>query len=326
MTLIDEFTITASAGRGGDGVVRWLREKFKPKGGPNGGDGGNGGHFYVEGIRDVTALRRVTRKDTYTAEDGFPGSKNSMHGANGKDFTLQLPIGSVITNLETGTSVELTKDGEKLRLLKGGVGGFGNEHFKSSINQTPMEATKGKEGESGKFHIELKLIADVGLVGLPNAGKTSLLNALTNTDARVADYPFTTLDPNLGVYHKYILADIPGLIEGASEGKGLGHKFLRHITRTSVILHCISLERDNPTNDYEVIRKELSSYPEIIDKNEYIVLTKSDTVSEKVVKETKKLIETKLHIKVFSVVSVLDDEAIKTLGDKLIQVLREDKK
>jgi len=249
-----------------------------------------------------------------------------MHGANGKDFTLQLPIGSVITNLETGTSVELTKDGEKLRLLKGGVGGFGNEHFKSSINQTPMEATKGKEGESGKFHIELKLIADVGLVGLPNAGKTSLLNALTNTDARVADYPFTTLDPNLGVYHKYILADIPGLIEGASEGKGLGHKFLRHITRTSVILHCISLERDNPTNDYEVIRKELSSYPEIIDKNEYIVLTKSDTVSEKVVKETKKLIETKLHIKVFSVVSVLDDEAIKTLGDKLIQVLREDKK
>lgn len=188
-----------------------------------------------------------------------------------------------------------------------------------------MEATKGKEGESGKFHIELKLIADVGLVGLPNAGKTSLLNALTNTDARVADYPFTTLEPNLGVYHKYILADIPGLIEGASEGKGLGHKFLRHITRTSMIIHCISLERDNPTEDYEIIRKELAKFPEIIEKDEYIVLTKSDTVSAESVSATKKLIETKLKKKVFAVVSILDDDELKKFGDMLIQTLRKDK-
>ena len=323
MALIDEHTIYASAGRGGDGVVRWLREKFKPKGGPNGGDGGNGGHFYIEAIRDITALRRVIRKDTYQAENGFPGSKNSMHGANGDDFTLQLPLGSVVTNLETGDVVELTRDGEKIRLLQGGAGGFGNEHFKSSINQTPMEATQGKEGEHGKFHIELKLIADVGLVGLPNAGKTSLLNALTNTDARVADYPFTTLDPNLGVYHKYILADIPGLIEGASEGKGLGHKFLRHITRTSVILHCISLERDNPIQDYEVIRKELSSYPDIIEKKEYIILTKSDTVTKKAAEDIQTMVETNLNKKVLSIVSVLDDDAIKNFGDILIKVLRD---
>ena len=202
----------------------------------------NGGHFIVEAIRDITALRNVVRKDIYKAGDGYPGQKNSMHGANGEEYVLQLPLGSRITNKETGEYFDLVTEGERIRLLRGGEGGYGNEHFKSSINQTPMEATKGKDGEQGTFHIELKLIADVGLVGLPNAGKTSLLNAVTNANARVADYPFTTLDPNLGMYHKYIIADIPGLIEGASEGKGLGHKFLRHISRTDVILHCISLE------------------------------------------------------------------------------------
>lgn len=322
MALFDEHTIFAGAGRGGDGVVRWRREKFIPNGGPNGGDGGKGGDFYVEAIRDITALRKVVRKDTYKAGDGYPGEKKSMHGANGENFTLQLPIGSHITNTETGKSFELIKEGERVKLLKGGEGGFGNEHFKSSINQTPKQATKGKDGEQGTFHIELKLIADIGLVGLPNAGKTSLLNTLTNTDARVADYPFTTLDPNLGVYHKYILSDIPGLIEGASEGKGLGHKFLRHITRTSVILHCISLERENIIKDYEVIRKELASYPEILEKSEYIVLTKSDTVSESVAQDAKKLLEKKLNKKVLATVSIIDDDSIKLFGDTLISILR----
>lgn len=322
MAFFDEHTIFAAGGRGGDGVVRWCREKFKPKGGPNGGDGGKGGDFYVEAIRDITALRNVVRKEIYKAGDGHPGAKNSMHGANGEDFVLQLPVGSHITNKETGATFELITEGERIRLLKGGVGGFGNEHFKSSINQTPMQATKGKEGEEGTFHIELKLIADVGLVGLPNAGKTSLLNALTNTDARVAEYPFTTLDPNLGVYHKYVLADIPGLIEGASEGKGLGYKFLRHITRTSVIIHCISLERDSILKDYDVIRKELSSYPEILEKKEYIVLTKSDTVENDVAQKIKKDLEEKLGKEILCIVSIIDDQSIKLFGDSLIRILR----
>lgn len=326
MTLIDEHAFFAAAGRGGNGVVHWHREKFMPKGGPDGGDGGRGGHFYVEGIRDITALKKIIRKNKFKADDGTPGGKNSMHGADGEDFVLPLPIGSLITNKDTGVTIELISDGERVLLLKGGKGGLGNEHFKSSVNRTPMQATDGKEGEQGNFHLELKLIADVGLVGLPNAGKTSLLNTLTNAGARVADYPFTTLDPNLGVYRNYILADIPGLIEGASQGKGLGHKFLRHITRTSIILHCISLERETILEDYKVVVNELASFPGLTEKKEYIVLTKSDTVSEDKVKDITSLIEKKLKKKVFATVSILDDDSIKTFADFLVKVLREEKK
>lgn len=323
MSLIDEHNFQATAGRGGDGVVRWNREKFKPKGGPNGGDGGRGGNFYIEAIRDITALKDIIRKNKFKADDGESGSKNSMHGADGKDFVLKLPIGSVITNIHTGEIKEIINDGERTLLLKGGKGGFGNEHFKSSTNQTPMQATKGAEGESGEYHVELRLIANVGLVGLPNVGKTSILNALTNAGARVADYPFTTLDPNLGVYYKYILADIPGLIEGASSGKGLGHKFLRHISRTSFILHCISLERDTVIDDYNVVHKELSSFEGLDDKYEYIVLTKTDTVTETAIKNAISLIQKILHKKVLATVTILDDASIKNFGDKFVSVLRE---
>lgn len=325
MSLTDELYITVRAGKGGDGVVRWRREKFKPKGGPCGGDGGDGGDFIIEGIRDITALRRVSQKESYEAEDGQEGGSNSRHGANGKDFILSLPIGSLITNVATGEQVEVLQEGTKILLCKGGKGGLGNEHFKSSTNQRPMHATKGQEGEGGRYHIELKLIADVGLVGLPNAGKTSLLNALTNAGARVAEYPFTTLGPNLGAYFKYIIADIPGLIEGASEGKGLGHAFLRHITRTNVIIHCISLEQDTVIEDYETIRKELSAYPEIIEKREYVVLTKNDTVEESYVKKVTNELKSKKDAHVLSTVSVLDDDSIKRLGDSISQILQEQK-
>ncbi len=321
MALIDEHSFFAKAGRGGDGVVRWRREKFRPKGGPSGGDGGNGGNFYVEAIRDVTVLRRIAQKDSYSAENGGSGGKNSMHGADGEDFVLFLPTGSLITNTDTEETFEILNEGDKVLVLKGGEGGLGNECFKSSTNQTPMHATKGKEGAVGNFHIELKLIADVGLVGLPNAGKTSILNALTDAGARVAAYPFTTLDPNLGVYHKYIIADIPGLIEGASSGKGLGHKFLRHITRTNVILHCISLERDSIKEDYEIVRSEFNDYPEILEKDEYIVLTKNDTVTEVEIKKAIKYVTEDLGKKVLATVTILDDDSIKNLGDILVKEL-----
>ena len=322
MTLIDEYVFFAEAGRGGDGVVRWRREKFRPKGGPSGGDGGHGGDFYIEAVRDITALKKISQKNKHKAEDGKPGAKNSMHGADGKDFTLYLPIGSVITNKDNGVVYELLNEGDRVRILNGGEGGLGNENFKSSTNQTPMHATKGKEGESGNFTVELKLIADIGLIGLPNVGKTSLLNELTNTNAKVANYPFTTLGPNLGVYYNYILADIPGIIEGASKGKGLGYKFLRHISRTNAILHCISLERDNILQDYVMIRNELKDYPDILEKDEYIVLTKSDTVDSEKIKNAEKEIKGKIGKDVFVTVSVFDDKSIKIFGDSLIKLLR----
>lgn len=321
MALTDEVTFFAKAGRGGDGVVRWRREKFKPKGGPAGGDGGKGGDFYVKGIRDITVLRRIAQKDTYAAQDGEAGKKNSMHGKNGEDFILELPLGSVITNTETGKTIEIVHDNEETLLLQGGEGGLGNEHFKSSTNQQPMEATKGQFGEKGDFQVELKLIADVGLVGLPNAGKTSLLNALTNAGARVGEYPFTTIDPNLGVYFKYIIADIPGLIEGASVGKGLGHKFLRHIARTKIVLHCISLERDTIESDFITIQNEIHEYKGISDKKQYIVLTKNDTVDAEKIKQAREIIKNCTNHEILADISILDDESVKNFGDSLVRIL-----
>ena len=321
MHLVDEYHFHAAAGKGGDGVVRWRREKFLPKGGPNGGDGGRGGDVILEAIRDIMMLGRILHKDQYAAEPGEPGGNSSKTGADGKDLLIRLPVGSVIRNTSSGETIELLRDGERVTLLMGGDGGYGNEHFKSATNQQPRECTQGKEGEQGDFTVELRLIADVGLVGLPNAGKTSLLNALTNAGAKVGDYPFTTLDPNLGVYHGYVLADVPGLIEGASEGRGLGHKFLRHISRTSLILHCISLARENILDDFKVVQKELASMENIRDKQQYVVLTKSDTVQAEHIQETVSTV-TAAGGKVLAAVSILDDESLKTLGDELSKALK----
>lgn len=321
MAFVDEYTFSARAGNGGDGVVRWRREKFRPKGGPSGGDGGRGADVYIVGVRDIAMLARITHKDTYRADDGEAGGSDSCHGADAEHLMIKLPIGSVVTNTTTGEVVELLTEDQPVRILAGGVGGFGNEHFKSSTNRKPFDATKGAEGEGGTFKVELKLIADVGLVGLPNAGKTSILNALTNANAKVGAYPFTTLDPNLGVYHGYVLADIPGLIEGASEGKGLGHKFLRHISRTSVILHCISLEQDTILENYDVIRSELSSHGEVATKNEYVLLTKSDLSTPDDIKKVKNLLEKERGAHVLGSFSILDDESIKSLGDSIVKIL-----
>lgn len=321
MAFLDEIKIEAKAGKGGDGVVRWRREKFIPKGGPNGGDGGKGGDIYIRAVRSLRVLDQYKSKKEFFAEEGEPGGSRSFKGADGKRLYIDFPIGSTITNINTGEVYELNREGEEIKILKGGVGGFGNEHFKSSTNQTPKEATPGKPGEEAQLHIVVSLIADVGLIGFPNAGKSSLLNMITNATAKVGDYPFTTLDPNLGDFFGSIIADIPGLIEGASEGKGLGHKFLRHITKTKMLVHLVSFEQQNMMKSYEVIRSELEKYnADLAQKPELIVLTKADIVSSEVVSVTKKKFE-KLGKPVF-VLSLFDDESVKQFKDELTNQLR----
>ena len=324
---IDEIKFYAKAGRGGDGVVRWRREKFIDKGGPNGGDGGRGGDVYALAVADIHLLSKYKHKKAFEAEAGESGGGGSRHGKDGKDLIIELPIGSVITNVENGASVSLEEVGQKELLLKGGEGGYGNEHYKSSTNVTPKTASKGLAGENGNFKIELELFADVGLVGMPNAGKSSLLNSITNATAKIGSYQFTTLDPNLGDFYGYTIADIPGLIEGAGEGKGLGVKFLKHIKRTKMIAHLISLENENPMKVYKQIRKELENYDKtLLEKDEVIILTKTDILdfssptTKKSFEKIKKEFE-KLGKPVFTL-TLFDDESIKSFMDGLVKILR----
>lgn len=320
MAFIDELKIHLKAGRGGDGVLRWLHEKGKDMAGPAGGDGGRGADVYARGVRDLGILARYRNIKELKAENGEAGGSHSMHGKDGQDFILDLPIGTIVKNDETGRTVELVEEGVKELLLHGGRGGLGNEHFKSSTNRSPKETTLGAAGEEAMFSIELQLIADAGLIGLPNAGKSSLLNVLTRARAKVASYKFTTLEPNLGEMYGYILADIPGLIEGAAEGRGLGHKFLRHIKRTKVLLHCISLENEDIPATYEIVRNELKKYSkELMEKEEVIILTKTDMVTIDDLKKKVKLAQT-FSKNVFSA-SILDDESIKKLSEEITKLL-----
>lgn len=322
MRFIDEMIITAEAGRGGDGVVRWRREKFIPKGGPSGGDGGTGGDVFVRAIRDLDALAKYVPDKVYRAGQAGAGMGGKKHGANGEDFIFELPVGTKIVNLDTGVEIELTEEGQTEKLLNGGFGGRGNEQFKSSRNTTPEKATPGKSGEKAKFKVVVEILADMGLVGLPNAGKSSLLNALTNAKAKVGDYAFTTLDPNLGDLYGYIIADIPGLIEGAHEGKGVGIKFLRHIKRTKMLVHLVSCENGmNMMKAYKQVRAELEAYGEgLSEKDEIIILTKTDSIDEK---------ELKVKVKEFAklkkpiyTVTLFDEKSVKKISDELVDLLK----
>ncbi len=321
MAFIDELTIYMKAGDGGRGVVSWLHEKGKEFGGPAGGDGGKGGDISVRAVRDIGILTKYRHDKEFLAGKGEAGKRKSMHGANGADLEVLLPVGSIVTNTETGQVIELLKEDDTATLLKGGFGGYGNEHFKGSTNVYPTEWTPGKPGEEGNFYIELRLVADAGLIGLPNAGKSSLLNELSNADAKVGAYQFTTLEPNLGDFYGFILADIPGLIEGASEGRGLGHKFLRHIERTKILLHCISLENEDVLSVYKTIRGELEAHnPSLLDKKEVIVLTKTDTVSKADFTKKKKSLSKKCE-NILSV-SIIDDESLKQFRKELLALLK----
>ncbi len=321
MAFIDEISFHVKAGKGGDGVERWLHEKGKEYMGPAGGNGGKGGDVYFEAVRDIGILASYRNVKLFEAENGGNGDKKSMNGRDGDDLILKVPIGSVVHNDDTEQQFELLKEGERVLVLKGGRYGLGNEHFKGSTNQKPKQTTEGRTGEEADFHIELRLIVDAGFAGFPNAGKSSLLNALTNAKSKVAAYQFTTLEPHLGDMHGFILADIPGLIEGASEGKGLGDKFLRHIARTKTVLHCISLENEDIGAAYKTIRGELEAYSEELgNKKEILVLTKTDLVDEKTLKAKIKEAK-KLNPDIFTV-SVLDDEQVKEFKDNLVKTLR----
>ena len=318
--LIDHVTLKIKAGKGGDGVVRWRREKGIPFGGPAGGDGGRGGDVYFRVIRDIQALAVYKHKKEWEGEHGEMGQKRSMHGADAKDLYMVVPLGAVIYNREYDTRYEFMEEGDFI-VLRGGKGGLGNENFKSSINRTPEEFTKGELGEYATFDIELKLIADVGLIGLPNAGKSSLLNALTRAGAKIGDYPFTTLEPNLGAYFSYVLADIPGLIEGASEGKGLGHKFLRHITRTRALVHLVAADNDDVGAVYTTIRAELGAFDTtLLERDEIVVLSKIDTMSKDAIAKKAQELK-KVSKKNIILLSLYEDDTVKAFGDQLVNLL-----
>lgn len=306
--LIDEAEITIKGGHGGAGKVSFYKPPMK---GPDGGNGGKGGDVYIKATSDLSALNKFTTIRTISGENGQAGGSNRKFGKDGKELEVLIPEGALFTNLETGEQFELEK-GQRLLICKGGKGGKGNHEFKSPSNTTPKYAQQGLAGEEKRFKIILRLIADIGLIGLPNAGKSSLLNELTSTQAKTADYPFTTLEPNLGVLNGKTIADIPGLIEGASTGKGLGIKFLKHIEKVNLLLHCISAESLDPKADYQIIRNELKQYnPELTKKKEIILLTKADLVSKDELKE--KLSKLKSLKKKIHPVSIHDWDSLEKL-------------
>ncbi len=314
--LIDEVHIIIKGGDGGDGIVHFYNDAFRPKGGPDGGTGGDGGSVFFEGVSDISKLNQFRHAKVYAAEQGQPGDRNNRTGKGGDDLIIQVPVGTVAM-YDNGTSIEITQVGQKVLMARGGSGGKGNYMFRSATNQTPHERELGYKCTPKKLFLQLKLIAQIGLIGLPNAGKTSLLNELTPANAKVANYAFTTLEPNLGVTKGgLIIADIPGLIEGAADGRGLGVKFLKHIERTSLLIHCVSAESADPLKDYQTIRQELVNYSSTLAKKpEIVVLTKSDTLDPKDIKPLQKKIGADV------VTSIIDTDSIKQLNDLIAKKL-----
>lgn len=320
--IVDDINIHIQAGRGGDGLVAF--NKVKMSLGPTGGSGGHGGSVYFEGISDLSGLNRLKHKKVFKAQDGFRGRQQLNDGTDGGDLIIQVPVGTVIHNITNGVDSEVVKIGQRVLLAKGGRGGKGNFHFRGPRNTTPKEFQPGLPGEEFDVRLELKLIADVGLVGLPNAGKSSLLNELTKAKSKVANYPFTTLEPHLGVYYDLILADIPGIIEGASNNKGLGVKFLRHIERTQIIFHLISADSDDPVRDYEIIKNELGAYNKLLtEKKEYLFLSKSDLIDAK--EEKTKLAKLKKINPNVQLLSIIDSDTIESVKKTLNGIMKSKK-
>lgn len=289
---VDYIKIWASSGKGGKGSVHLHREKYIVKGGPDGGDGGRGGHIILKGDKNMWTLFHLKFKKHFRAEQGGAGSKGRSTGKDGEDIYVNVPLGTIVRDGETQEILfEITDNDQEIVLCEGGKGGRGNWHFKSSTNQTPRYAQPGIDGEEGWFQLELKLLADVGLVGFPNAGKSTLLSVITSAKPKIADYEFTTLKPNLGIveyrdFKSFVMADIPGIIEGAAEGKGLGHRFLRHIERNSTLLFLVSADSKNIGEEYHILLNELKKHnPELLDKDRLLAISKSDLLDKELEEE-----------------------------------------
>ncbi|MBN1967840.1 MAG: GTPase ObgE [Candidatus Delongbacteria bacterium] len=318
---IDYVGISVKAGDGGKGCVSFHREKFVIHGPPDGGDGGNGGNIYFIGNVNLNTLLDFTYKRIFEAENGKKGGVNRLTGRSGKSLEIEVPLGTVVKDKETDEVLcEILEEGEKVLFLKGGKGGKGNYHFKTSTKQAPKYAQPGIEGEKKELILELKILADVGLVGFPNAGKSTLLSVMSNARPKIADYPFTTLVPNLGIvkygnFKSFVMADIPGLIEGAKEGKGLGTQFLRHIERTKVLIYMISSESDDVHRDYNILKNEVEGFSEVMkDKPQILVLTKSDLLTE----------ESEIDLSFFNCrISSATNSGLEELKDLIGKVIKE---
>ena len=326
---IDQAQIWIKAGDGGHGCVSFRREKFLPKGGPNGGDGGRGGNVYFEAAENLDTLLDFAGKHHWQARNGQPGSGNNKHGANGEDLIIKVPPGTLIYDTDLNLLLkDMNETGLKVRVCRSGRGGKGNKAFATSTNQTPRNAKPGKKGQERNIRLELKLIADVGLVGMPNAGKSTLVSRCSAARPKIADYPFTTIEPVLGIvelsdFRRFVMADIPGLIEGAHAGAGLGHEFLKHIERTTLLVHILDImptDGSEPVENYKAIRSELENYSKTLaQKQEIIVANKTDLNPDgKIVKELKK----KLNKKIYPI-SAVTGAGITELSELLWQTVKE---
>ena len=325
---VDYVKIHVSSGKGGKGSAHMRREKYIPMGGPDGGDGGRGGHVILKANKNLWTLYHIKFKRHFKAEQGGAGSKQTSTGADGADVYIEVPLGTVVRDTETQKILyELTEDGEEQIVAKGGKGGLGNNHFKSATRQTPRYAQPGLEGEESDITLELKVLADVGLVGFPNAGKSTLLSVITSAKPKIANYEFTTLKPNLGIveyrdFQSFVVADIPGIIEGAAEGKGLGHYFLRHIERNSTLLFLIPADANDIKEQYEILLDELRRYnTELLDKQRLVAISKSDMLDDELKAEMKTLLDKDFKGIPYLFISSVAQQGLTELKDKLWAML-----
>lgn len=323
---IDQVKIKVQSGNGGNGTVAWRREKYVPKGGPAGGDGGKGGDVILVADPNISTLLEFKYKSSYEAEHGENGRSKNCYGQNGKDLKIKVPVGTLVKDINTDSVIaDLTEDGQEVIVAQGGRGGRGNSHFATSTRQAPQFCEPGESGIYRELELELKLLADVGLIGLPNAGKSTLISVVSAARPKIADYPFTTLIPNLGVHKSpdgqgIVIADIPGLIEGASEGAGLGHQFLRHVERTRLLIHMLDCMEENPVNNYNVINKELAKYSDYLSSLEQIIcINKIDSQYQEIVEEIKDKLSSE-DKKIF-VISAVTGQGVQDLMNHVVERL-----